>query len=582
MALNLEPQSFRTEIESAIALRKRVTDLSAQRIAQEHGSQYIDGLAPDIEPHENHAHDYRSTILPSIAYYNPSVTLKSRRPIVQAGLVEALQMGTNRWIRDVNLVETLRLIGLDMLFDFGVALASLKPVPGNPEARRPEITRLSPRRYFCDPQACGYHTRRFEGHLWVRDADDLIAQRDARGKRMYDERLIRKLTDEAADQVPERARLERLGITITPRRQVVGYEVYVPETNQFLVFGYHNEEGGYLREPRKAFCPPWGPYTLFGVYLVPDQIYPLAPLAVPQSLVEELNAQIDQNTRLADQAGTFHIVNSPNQKLQNVMRRVAPGSIVYLPGFDTSQLAAVTRPGPSREQLDYVDRLRERLDRKSGLTDTQRGEITGKATAYEVATASRSGDKRTRFLQAQFAECSRKVIETAAWYLAYAQTVVFNIPVPPVPTVGKGQNAGSLGGALWREGEELVDGEFVGGIQEGQEDFDWYDLELEIDARSMEMDDDAGSTSMWMNFAQWLAGAAPMMPQTPWVNWPKLVEMTGDRFNVPNASELVNFPLVAQIAGIQGFTGSPPRPDARESLARSAPPEPGAATGSVP
>lgn len=590
--LNDSPSNLREEALSAITLRKKVTDLSAERIASEHGSDYLEGMEPDVEPHENHYHDFRSVILPKIAYYNPKVSFSSRRPVVQRMLAKAMDLGTNRWIRDVNLIKTLRLVGLDMLFDFGVILTALENAPGqegreNP-GKRPSAVRISPRRYFCDPQANGYAARRYEGHLIVKDADDMKRER-SKGRAVYNPKVIDAMTGNGGemDRTFGGMSLKSLGIEAVDRNQVVYFEMYVPESKKIYTLGFDGDRWGekdeYLREPRKAFCPPWGPYSMFGVYAVPDQIYPLAPLAIPQTLMEEINAHIDQNSRLADQAGTFHVVNSPNQKLNNVVKRARPGEIVFLPGFDQSQLAEVNRPGPSAEAMLYVDRLRDRLDRKSGLTDFQRGEVTGKATAFEVGKAATAGDVRTRFIQQQFGECARGVVETAAWYLAHAYSVSFPLPMPiEAPGEEEGSaGAAPYGGAIWNP-EEMEDGHFYGGLQEGQEDFDWFDLELTLDPKSMELEDDFVQTQQWMTFADWLTKTAPVMASTPYVNWPEMLEMTGDRFNVPDAAGLINFPMLSAMIGAQGvaFQQGEARKDPREIMARNAPP-PAAGAGAT-
>jgi hypothetical protein len=51
-----------------------------------------------------------------------------------------------------------------------------------------------------------------------------------------------------------------------------------------------------------------GPYSLFGFYLVPDQVYPLAPLAVTRKQVEEINKhrwQASRDAAVAKQIGNI-------------------------------------------------------------------------------------------------------------------------------------------------------------------------------------------------------------------------------------------------------------------------------------
>ena len=564
--LKRTPEHLRQEIEAGLALHRKHTELSEERLQSYQGSTKAMGIAPDIESHENHYADYVTTVGPKVAYYDPDVDIQSRRPVAHKLIVESLLHGCRRWIHDVRLIETLKIILLDTFFDFGVGVMALEAIPGNEGKERPpmrpNLTRISPRRYFCDPQALGYHSRRFEGHLSTKDVDDMMRARTRDGRRVYDPEVIRKLANAGTDELRDKIDLKRMGIEVVDRDQVVVAECYLPDDRLIYTLGWSDSETGFLRPPRKAFCPPWGPYTMFGVYLVPDQIYPLAPLAIPQALLEEINAQISENARLADQAASFHIVIAPNAKTPMLYRKARNGDIIHQPGFDATQVATIHREGPSRERLDYVDRLRERLDRKTGLTEVQRGNISGDPTAFEVGTAQAASDVRTRFISTQFGLGVERVMETACWYLTYGISVVFSVPVPPSIDAEGGPIQG-----LWasQSDKQMVDGEFYGGLQDDQEDFDFYDLEIRVDVNSMKMEDNAVERGQWLQFTTWLTGAAAQMLQTPWLDWPTILDMTGDRFNIPNARELVNFPMLVQMIGVQMAAG-PVRPDARDGL----------------
>lgn len=556
------PEQMRREIEAAIRLRRKHTDLSSERIKQYMGSDHADGVRPDIESHENLNFDIVVNTLPAMIYQNPVVKVTSRRPRVQREFAKAVKHGMNRWVKDADFADKLESVALDLMFDFGVCLTGLEPLPGYEGVAgpplRPSLTRISPRRYFMDPQAQSAGETRFRGHVWVRDKDDLLAAKGPDGRAMFDREAVRRLTTDFGLEDPLGAggwmgggggggvgMLREMGIERVERNEVVGYEVYVPERGVggmiYTLAFQGDEDGVYLRPPRKAFCPPWGPYTLFGIYLIPDQIYPLAPLAVPEGLLQELNAHLDQISDQADEARQLTFYNGVNSKLGDAITNGRNGQVFGVPGFDTSQLASITIGGPSREQLDYVDRLRIRLDRKAAITEMQRGNLTG-ATATETSEVAAASDFRRKFIRRQFRKGAKRVMETACWYLVESSNVIFNAPMPA---------EGTLPGT---EGAEMEDGVFIGGRGPGQEDFSFFDLELEIEA--MEADDGTGFQKMQAAFSL-VSSVVPMIPQVPFVNWREMCDDAFSALGIPDgARRYINWELVELFTRIKMMSGA--------------------------
>lgn len=563
--LNTTPENLHLEIDQAIAMRNRIVDCSEQRHRQYTGSTWMEGFQPDIEPHENLAFDTVINTQPFLVYSNPQVKVASRRPTVHRAIAGATTHAMNRWIRDVAFEETLAEGALDIQFDFTVWLVSMEPLPGyeNKEAPplRPSVTRISPRRYFQDPQANSKRSVRFQGHEWLRDLEDLKAAEEpdpsnpGKRRKVYNAEALAKLEgiDDTIGGSPQRIGEPPSGIQKVPRKQIRGYEVYVPETRMIYTLGTVQSRDGkstsvYLRDPRPAKGHPGGPYVLGGIYAVPDYAYPVAPLAIADNLVEELNAQIDQVSEQADAARQFTIVNGDNKKAARAIKNARNLDVLAIPGFSPEQCQVITYGGPSREQLDYIERLRDRLDRKSGTAEFTRGNVTGAATARENSLAAAAIDVRRKFMQRQFRLCVREVLMKVLYILVSSKNVVFHVPVP------KGYFDEDQGPMQAGNQTETEDGLFLGGQQEG-EDFTFFDLELTIEPMSMELQDEALIREQIQQAFALIIQAAPLMLQFPFINWPAMMDDLFESLNQKDGRKYINFEMLQQMLQQQFAAG---------------------------
>lgn len=553
--LDTSAENLYEEIRQAINLREKHTNLSADLIEQYAGSSWQEGRGPAVESHENHPFEFVQNTLPFLVYYNPKVDLKSSRPRVHRELVPSLKHAMDKWIRDVKFADTLLEVARDTMFDFGVLLVTLEALPGYEDEAapplRPALTRISPRCFFQDPQ--NHSKPRFMGHEWTRDFDDLMnaTQKDpvtGAVSHVYNREALAQLAGDHVDDFGKRKdpiMALPSGVNRVARKQVRGFECYVRETGMVYTLGYYLTRDGkrkavFLRPPRQAFGPTRGAYIVFGIYGIPDQVYPLAPLAVTANLVEELNAQIDQVTDLADQTRTFTLVNATNDKAQMAVQTAKNGDILTIPGFSQDQAQTVTIPGPSSEQLDYVDRLRERLDRKSGITEFMRGNVTGDATARENQLAANAVDVRRKFMRRMFHTDAAKALEVVLWFMLESNNVVFNVPVPKSLFAQAGEHTD--------DGGEMEDGVFMGGRHEGVEAASLEDLELSIEPYSMELvDEDSIKQTMQAAFAL-VMQVAPLLVQMPWVNWQTLLDDLFEAHGVRDCRKYFNWALIEKLA----------------------------------
>lgn len=549
MALDCSPENLRRETEAAIAYRAKLTDLSAERDLERNGSDFMEGVTPEMESHDNAADEWMGNVLPQLVYYNPKCSVTSSRPIVQAGIVESIELGLNAWIKKSDLASKLVSLAEDMGIVYGVALVVMGQMPGYEDVGQkplfPEVVVLKPDWFFTDPQAHGKDDWRFRGHYLIRDKDDLVAELDDQGMPKYDAELIDKLT---GDSGPEELTKKELvaGVDRVPRNSIVLYEIYVPETGMIYTLAWGAGEAAYLCPPRKAFVPPGGPYVIFGVHKARNSPFPLAPLAVTAGAAREINAHVDQAVRQADRCKQMTFVDAAADKLKEIIINGKDGEVYGIPGAHDSNIVKVTVDGPDEDTLKWIEMRRADMQKKSGISNPQAGQVTG-ATATEINTVTSGMSLRLKFMQRQFRSCVMELLNKVVWYLCKSNNVIFWVPQDP-ESVANGQ-------------EEPADFQFMGGQQEGDGDFDPSDLQLDIEPYSMEIEDEAQMRQKAQTAFALLLQAAPVIPTTPFLNWPLLLEDTLKKFGVVDGRKYLNAAMLQQMSPVPVFQpGSPPAP----------------------
>ena len=563
--LNCQPDNLLQEVTAAIALRQKHIGIMNEMIGRYATDFYREDWEAEGASIENHEFEFLVNILPAILASNPAVSVKSRRPVVQRELVQAMQHGINRWIKDINLADRLEPVVVDAVFKFGALVITLEPLPGHEHKDtpplRPALRRVSPRMFFIDPQASGIHDARYVGHVFLRDRDDLKNAKGPDGKPKYNAEILADLEGEGSGNKYIGPKFhEDLNLKVD-RDQVIGAEIFVREKQMIYTIAFSTIEGKerkahYLREPRKFFGHPAGPYVPFGFYIVPDQVYPLSPLCVTAESVEEINAHADQTRRQASTSRNLVIVDSMNTGMLDAVKNYADGTVAGIPHFDKNAFAEISLGGPNPEQLDYIERLRARIDRRSGLTDIQRGQISGDATATEAQLAAAAASGRVRFMQKQMRRAVQQILERVAYLMFHSDSIVFPVSEEKAEKmVFEDAMDGST--QIKLEGTEEEDKRFYGGIQPGQEDFSFFDLELEIDPYSMEQVDEAVLQKRMEIATMTVVKFAPMMLQFPIINWPELLDDYFQALNIPDGRKYINFEMLSKLMGMQFAAGAP-------------------------
>ena len=556
--LSTEAKDLYSEIESAERLRDAHIASMGDQVGKYHGPYYQERNLQEHYAAENHYYEYISLVVPRLVFDNPRVRVTTRRPGTQDVVAKAIRHGLNRWIRDTKFRKILTELATDMLFSYGVGLITeeenkgLRPkkdVIDEATPMWPTCTRIPQERFIIDPVATSWEDARFMGHKWIRDKEDLIQQAKDNPDEGWDLEAVKGLST-----TTDAGHLGRKKNDDTPdREEVVCYEIWIPEidTKDSLggSAGFHgsiytlavisegsNDEkkAAFIREPRPYYGPRWGPYVMFGVYGVPSSIYPLSPLIAIEGQIEELNRHAESASRSAEQYKRLIFVDDTDPKF---VQRVKDGThhfVIPVNGLEKQRVVQAEIGGMTPAQLQYLQVARDRLDRNSGISDAQRGNIEGRGTATEVTVAAEASTIRLAFMKQQFSDAVEKVLQTVAWFFYHDDRVV--LPLGP-------EAERDLG---------VPEPWLVGGEHDPESGATFDDLELEIEPYSMERSTEGTQQQKMMQLVNVILETAPLVPQLPYVNWDELYHRLGDTFNQDDLGSLIDVNIAMQMAQAEG------------------------------
>ena len=553
--LGTKPRELYEEIKAAERLRDKYTSSMGEQVEKYSGPYYNEGGENSDYAAENHYYEFISLVVPRLVFDNPRVRVETRRPGTQTVVAQAMKHGLNRWIRDANMRKVLTSLAVDMCFNFGVALITeeknkgLRPAadtqtPATP--MWPVCARIPQHRFFVDPVAETLDDARFIGHKWVRDKEDLLEMAKAKEDEGWNADAIENMS-----VTTDNRELGRDNEELPDRQEVVCYEVYVPEIELDDSLGEkhgfngtiytiavavddEDEKAAFVRDPRPYYGPRWGPYVMFGIYNVPNQIYPLSPLVAIEGQVEELNRHSEAASNSAEMYKKLILVDNTDPKFVQRVKDSQDNYVIPVSGLERQRVVQAEVGGMTQQQLSYLQVARDRLDRNSGITDAQRGNIEGRGTATEVTVAAEASTIRMAFMKREFSDAVQRVLSTVAWFLYHDDRVVMPL----------GQEAQQ---ELGVEEPWLVGGDHD---PEGNSSFD--DLELEIDAYSMERTTEGTHQRRTMEMYNVVLQSAPMIPQMPYLNWKEIYSRLGDALNQPDLSTLVDVDLAMMMAQLEG------------------------------
>ncbi len=552
-------------LEIQAAERFRDAHLSrVQELKEKYGGiGYMDQWAGDWS--ENHPHQYIKLTTGKVIFNNPRVRVNTRRPGTQRFIAQAMTHGHNRWMRDIELQKTLKNVYVTQNFGFGVIQTVSEPQPWA-DPRDPSVYHwpacyeIQPDRFFFDPFAFEFRHARYSGHKFVRDKEDLMDEAEDNPSSGWDRDAIASLSsNQGIEDLPERD--DTRGQSLD-RNEIVCYELWVPEhrmqdpkdgfhgtiftvaiggqqqeSQREIIDGSSNNrstdtKATYIRAPRAYYGPRWGPYTLFGVYPMPGDPFPLSPLSAAYGQMRELNDMVTaSNTAIRDYKRII-IVDADNPDLVRKIKDSPDATVIPVKGFTPDSVKEVELRGITEQHIKQIDQALQRADRNIGIHEAQRSGLGTAKFATEIAQAQKSADDAIAFVKQEFTQATIQVLNTAGWYMYHDDRVVF--PLGP-------EAAQDMG---------MTEPWFYGGEQEDGSGARYDDLELEIEPYSMEMTNEALMRAQYTEMMQLAINAAQLIPMTPYYDWEMLFNKGGEMQNDPSFGEFYDPQIAAQVQGM--------------------------------
>lgn len=567
--LSTKPEDLLSEIRAAEELRKRFLVNTVNLVRRYAGNWFRSDSRTKHRP-ENMIFGFLSTMMGDLVFDNPAVAVSAKRSISHQAIAEAMEMGINGWINDVSLKNELEAIAVDMLFGFGFAKVGIEErsdfgegqhgVQGRftVDALTPYLIRKSPSNALIDPQCESITSARFVGEMFQRDLEDL------KGDDRYDQAIVEKLTasdDQRIGKSPgERAFKDPGGgggAMDTKRGRVTLYEVYIPELRQIGTLTADGQGEGYWIRPLQDYHgPKAGPYIFFGVYLVPEQVYPLSPIAAMAEQDQELNAHATAAAKEAATGKNLVLVSADQPQLAEELQRADQNSVIKVKGLNGNMVLPVALGGTTTQRVEYLNLLLQRTDRMSGQSEAARGRAQG-VTATEANLAHGNADARVEFIHLKFRDGVKEGLTRVGWYYYHDPAVVAAVSQTD-PVTG-----------------QKSEGLFLGGVQPGQEGTDWSGFFLDIEPMSMRRTDPNVRAQHAQLTVELVTSIAPLIPQMPYINWAQVLDLVGQANNMPDFAKTIlnqeGLQLIGALTppGAMGAAGPsqlPPGPGASQQM----------------
>lgn len=508
MSLILDTQHLMEEVRADEKARDQRLEGVLELVRRYPGTWWEGPPAPGGEPEsENAIFEFCAFAIGQLVWKNPRWRSSTRRPRAQQMVAHAIQFGMNRWSVDTNIKTVLTDLAYDYLFGWCMGHVTETPVPESYESEDPmlwpQVSRLSPLSVGWDHRAPTFRRARLVHHEYTIDKDDLLEQayRDKelpRGQRQgWRESAIKELTE--LDQREGRSK-ELWGSGLwddgPDRHQVRVKCLWLPGVQlpnkpgpaegfhgtlvTLGVSGGKGTEAVELRPPRPFFGPRWGPYTMIGTYVVPDNPFPLsvllggaANIEAASRLAAAVDRQVEAYKRIllagaGDPTLGRLIKDSKNDHVYQT--RVALRDMENL-------LATFEYGGTNPANLQAEARSLLKRDRILGMDDVQRGRVSGRGTAHEVERAVEGSQNRFATVQGRWEDGVTQIGRTVAWYLYHNDTLQFPLGPEAVEALGLDP--------------ELDEPFFEGGTFEEGSGATFDDLGLELEPYSLGQQSDA-------------------------------------------------------------------------------------------
>lgn len=539
-------QQLAQDVEVAIKHRDRHLYMIGSQIKRYCGRAYYEAFKDEPFQPENHEFSFISQLVPQLIERAPKVRVKASRVVGHRVVAETMKAGLNAWIEQADLAEFLDTICYDFCFFQGIGLIRLEDgIHWYGGGVMPIVERLSFNRFGCDSRATSYDTAEFLWHQYEMHQDQLLEHPGAtKWLREYLSRNRGALEGVDPIDKPSPFSRDKSDLSDASRNKVRLVNIWIRSTNtvRTIVQSVSDAKEDAL-EPFEWYGPAYcGPYVPVYAYKVPDSPYPLSPLVAVADQIREANIHAESIARTAMATKKIVLVNSAAKQTANAIITAKHGHVVLVDSLDANNVQEIEFGAPSKSSTDYYALTRDRLERNSGMSEVSRGQVTGDATATENQIASNAIQSRIGHMRRRFIRGTAKIVDGVGWYLFHTPGVAIPVSIKD-PTTRMDD-----------------DGLFLGGEDPMDEGASWEDFRIEIDATSMQAQNDAAMRTYTMQWAQWIVQTAQMIPMMPYLRWDELIEVMGETLDQHDAQRFIDWDMLSQLVPMAYLPGAPQMP----------------------
>lgn len=573
MTLDTSPKAMWDELEASRRQVEAQTKHRTEMIRRYTGPYYDDAERPAGNEPENPAFEYLSTVSSLIMAGIPQCSIKATRadrPLT-AMKARALQHSTNRVSRDRNDRSTFEKLFVDWCFGPAIAHQTRTPTrmydsgPLDGPVYRPALRRVRPELWRRDARATDWEDTRWRGHGTLTSKKGLLAL--AQTEEGWRTDIIERLREESGlDSL-----LPKEGANLSGRDDVKLWTVWVaeeqidpdftPEEGYYGTIHYYAEtersrfNGGAtntnpleeIRDPQPYFGCSKGPYHMGGQMYVPDRVQPLAVMVAIEQIARTMGMQsavIDDAIRKFKR---FLVEGSGQKNVGALLKNARHNGVVKIKGFQKGMAEAFTIGGIDNTMLAAYQFLQDMLDKRSGLSQTQRGNAQSGTTATAETYAAQGSSARIALLRDKWYGFAGEMFAGTAEMID--QDDQFWMPAPPELAA------------------QMPEGIF-GGREPGER---FSDYELTINALSMRYrseEERAAAAEYELALFQQIA---PMAVQYPFLDIPSILIDVADARGESHLPARFNAEVAAGVAAVMLMGALNPATAYQPGMARTEP-----------
>ena len=495
---NPSTENLWTEITKAVELTTSRTK-HAMDLVRRMTSRWYDSSVQSDAPSdpENFTYSYVSNMLPTLGFQDPEVKCTAARIIGHQQVAQGMTDGINATVEDIHYGEVAERVHMDFMFSRGIMLHRIEEEKRSGRGNiTPAVRRISPSRFFIDALASSPEEADFMGHWYYMDLDDLLNDPE------IDDEVKAKLSPSPEQPYMQNGKtvpFDKPDGEAVGRKRVRLYNVWIRSRNTIRVMT-DVDSGLEIYAEKPYYGPLDGPYELFDAYPVPDEVWPLSPLIAVKDQNDDLNNHARQMGIAAERRKSIGLVEGNNPDIAAKLEKAEDGEFVLVRGI-TGQFVQAEVGGVAREQYEFTEYVRNRLDRISGLTATVQGNVGAADTATEASIANQHLNQRVEYLKRKVIVATEASLKKIGWYLFHTEGII-------IPVNSRDPYTG-----------EVLEGMFFGGPMPTDFGATWHDFQVKVTINSMQKQAQARDDMIaFYGIFQGIAQQAPMMPWVRWMN----------------------------------------------------------------